>query len=318
MTFLWPQLLWLLLLVPLLVGAYLAALRRRRSLALRHANLRMMREAMGSAGAWRHLPALLLLVSLAAMLAAAARPAAVLQLPSRHETVILSMDVSGSMKAKDVAPDRMSAAREAAKAFVRDQPSSTRIGIVEFSGAASVVQAPTHDRDEVNAAIDRLHPQLATAIGSGIEVALKAIFPEGAARAAQPGSYKSAAIILLSDGESNSGLDPVAAAEMAAQRGVRVFTVGFGTTLGETIHGEGWAMHVKLDESTLQRIADVTRAEYFHASTASGLKKVYETLTARLTLERRHNEITALFAAAAALAATLAGGLSLAWFNRPI
>ena len=318
MTFLWPQLLWLLLLVPLVAGAYLVVLRRRESRAVRLAKLRMMREAMGSAGARRHLPALLLLVSVATMLAAAARPAAVLRLPSHHETVILSMDVSGSMKAKDVAPDRMTAAREAAKAFVREQPSGTRIGIVEFSGSASVVQAPTHDREQIDAAIDRLHPQFATAIGSGIEVALQAIFPEGSARAAQPGSYKSAAIILLSDGESNSGPDPLQAAEMAAQHGVRVFTVGFGTPLGEMIHGEGWSMRVRLDEATLQRIADVTRAEYFHASTASGLKKVYETLTARLTLERKHIEITALFAAAAALVAMLAGGLSLAWFNRPI
>lgn len=328
MTFLWPHLLWLFALVPLLVAAYVVLLRRQKRNALRYASLKLVREAAAGGRLRRHLPPLLFLVALAAMLVAMARPAAVVRLPTEHETVILSIDVSGSMKAKDVEPDRIGAAREAARAFVAEQPRSARIGVVEFSGAAALVQSPTRSREEINAALDRLQPQLATATGSGVLVALKAIFPEikldpytGKAQAppaqpAAPGSYPSAAIVLLSDGETNAGPDPLQAARTAAQFGVRVFTVGFGTTGGEVIHGEGWSMRVSVDERTLRGIAEITGGEYFHARTAPDLKKVYRTLNARLALERKETEITALFAAAAALAATLAGGLSLAWFNR--
>jgi Ca-activated chloride channel family protein len=328
MTFLWPQLLWLSAIVPLLVIGYFLLLRRQKRAALRYASLKLVRDAMDKGSALRrHVPPLLFLVALAAMLVAMARPAAVVRLPSQHETVVLSIDVSGSMKAKDVPPDRMSAAREAARAFVAEQPRSTRIGIVEFSGTASLVQTPTGSRADIGAALDRLQPQLSTAIGSGILVALKAVFPEAqfnpqtgkptvAPHAVQPGSYKSAAIILLSDGESNAGPDPLEVAHTAAEYGVRVFTVGLGTAAGDVIQGEGWSMRVALDERTLKSIADITGGEYLHARTAPDLKKVYESLSAKLTLERRETEITALFAALAALVATLAGGLSLAWFNR--
>src|SRR5687768_5949102 len=162
MTFLWPELLWLLLLVPALIAAYVLALRRWKKNALRYTSVRIVRDAMGSAhSARRHLPPLLFLVALVAMLAAVARPAAVVRLPSHHETVVLSMDVSGSMKANDVAPDRMTAARSAAKAFVHEQPPGTRIAIVEFSGSASLVQAPTVDRLAIDAALERLQPQQA-------------------------------------------------------------------------------------------------------------------------------------------------------------
>ena len=327
MTFLWPQLLWLCGLVPLLVLGYFVILHRQKKSAVRYASLRLVREAARGSPLRRHLPPLLFLVALAAMLVAMARPAAIVRLPSQHETVILSIDVSGSMKAKDVAPDRMTAAREAARAFVAEQPRSTRIGIVEFSGTASLVQPPTQNRDELDAALERLQPQLSTAVGSGILVALKAIFPDAlldiqsgkalvAHHAAEPGSHKAAAIILLSDGETNAGPDPLQAAQTAAQFGVRVFTVAFGTAEGDVIQGEGWSMRVHVDERTLREIADITGGEYFQARTAPDLRKVYQTLNSRLGLERRETEITALFAGAAALAAMLAAGLSLAWFNR--
>jgi Ca-activated chloride channel homolog len=326
MTFLWPQLLWLLALAPAAVLAYILILRRQKKKAARYASLRIVSEAFAVAGTRQHLPPSLLLVAFIVMLAAAARPAAVVRLPSHHEIVILAMDVSGSMQATDVAPDRMTAARNAAKAFVAEQPGSTRIGLVAFSGDASLVQAPTGDREEINTAIDRLQPQLATAVGSGLLVSLQALFPDAQLDLAsgtphvpaRPGSYEAGAIILLSDGETNAGPDPAEAAELAAIFGVRVFTVGFGTARGEMIQGEGWSLHVKLDEQTLRHVAEITGGEYFQASTAGGLKKVYETLNARLAFESSHQEITALFAAAAALAAMLAGGLSLAWFNRVI
>jgi Ca-activated chloride channel family protein len=339
-TFLWPEFLWLLLALPLLVAAYLVILRRRRKAALRYASLSMVKEAMGGRRRFRrHVPPLLFLVSLALMITAIARPAAVMRLPSQHETVILSMDVSGSMRAKDVEPDRLTAAQAAAKAFVKETPRSTRIGIVAFAGTASLVQAPTQNREDLVAAIDRFQLQRATAIGSGILVALKAIFPDaefdlrgtnprGDRRqanakqadkppaAAAPGTYGSAAIILLSEGQPTTGPDPIEAARMAAERGVRVFTVGIGTPHGEILVGEGWSMRVRLDEDTLKGIAKITGAEYFYAGTAPDLKKIYQSLNSRFVMEKKETEITALFAAAAALAALVSALLSLLWFNR--
>ncbi|MFL6714196.1 MAG: VWA domain-containing protein, partial [Sulfurifustis sp.] len=219
------------------------------------------------------------------------------------------------------------------------------LGVVAFAGTASVVQAPTENRDDVIAAIDRLQLQRATAIGSGILVSLTAIFPDlgietGAllsgrepsgrslddpahsratakeSRPVAPGSYTSAAIILLTDGQTTMGLNPVEAAKIAADRGVRVYTVGIGTPDGEVIHFEGWSMRVQLDEDTLKRVADLTRAEYFYAGNATDLKKVYETLSTRFVLEKKESEVTALFSAAGALLAIASALLSLLWFNR--
>jgi Ca-activated chloride channel family protein len=296
-------------------------------------------------------PPLLFLLALIVMIAAVARPAAVVRLPSQHETIILALDVSGSMRAKDVEPDRMTAAQNAAKTFINEQPRSTRIGIVAFAGTASLVQPPTQSREDLHAAIERLQLQRATAIGSGILVALKAIFPDvdfdlrssnprlnaggpagkggplagplgappadkSAQKPVPPGSYKSAAIILLTDGQATTGPDPIEAARMAAERGIRVYTVGVGTPNGEILVGEGWSMRVRLDEETLKQIANLTGAEYFYAGTAVDLKKIYQSLNSRFVLERKETEITALFAAAAALTVLLSAALSLAWFNR--
>ncbi len=344
MAFLWPEALALLALVPLLVLAYAVVVRRKRKAALRYASLAMVKDAIGARqGFRRHVPPLLFLLALTLMIAAIARPAAIVQLPSQHETVILAMDVSGSMRAKDVEPDRLSASQAAAKAFVNEQPHSTRIGVVAFAGTASLVQPPTQNREDIIAAIDRFQLQRATAIGSGILVALKAIFPdvefdlrssnprgEHARRPFQdqrkpekagdkpvpPGSYKSAAIILLTDGQPTTGPDPIEAARMAAERGVRIFTVGVGTPNGEILVGEGWSMRVRLDEDTLKTIANVTGGEYFYAGSAPDLKKIYRSLNAKFVLEKKETEITALFAAAAALTALLSALLSLLWFNR--
>jgi Ca-activated chloride channel family protein len=254
------------------------------------------------------------------------------------------MDVSGSMRATDVQPNRLVAAQAAAKAFVAERPSNVRIGVVSFAGTASVVQQPTHNKEDIIAAIDRFQLQRATAIGSGIIVSLATIFPEAGidlssliygrngprgvpldqARKTDkppftpvpPGSHTSAAIILLTDGQRTTGPDSLEAARMAADRGVRVFTVGFGTRSGETIGFEGWSMRVRLDEETLKAIAKITHGEYFYAGNASDLKKVYQSLNARLTLEKKNMEISALFSAAAAVMALVSASLSLLWFNR--
>jgi Ca-activated chloride channel family protein len=345
MAFAWPQLLWLLLLLPVLVGAYVLLLRRKNKSAVRYANLDLVREAMGpGARIRRHVPPALFLLALALLAVAMARPSATVTLPTQKQTIILAMDASGSMRAKDVLPSRLEAAQTAAKQFVADVPSQTQIGVVTFAATAALVQPPTSDREAVVAAIDRMQLQRATATGSGLIVSLATLFPDAgfdvstalfgrdAARNAPvgearkndrkefrpvaPGSYNSAVIILLTDGQRTTGPDPIEIAKLAADRGVRVYTVGFGTTAGEIIGFEGWSFRVRLDEETLKTIAIMTQGEYFYAGTAADLKKVYRTLNSRLSLEKKETEVTALFAAGAALLALASGLLSLFWFNR--
>ena len=340
MTFIWPDMLWGLIALPLLILLYVWLQRRRKKTTLRYANLGLVREALGKSIAWRrHLPPTLLFVAIAALLLAAARPAAVITLPSAQETIVLAMDVSGSMRAADVLPDRMTAAKEAAKAFVAELPRSVRIAVVQFAGTAAVVQAPTLSRDDVVAAIERFQLQRGTAIGSGIVLSLATLFPDAGIDLSQitgqremppgpndkpkppftpvpPGSYPSAAIILLTDGQRTTGPDPLDAAKMAADRGVRVYTVGVGTKEGETIGFEGWSMRVRLDEDTLKGIASLTRADYFYAGTAEDLKKVYQGLSTKLIVEKKETEISALFAAVGAMLVVLAASLSVWWFGR--
>jgi Ca-activated chloride channel family protein len=332
--FLWPHLLWLPATLPFLVAGYLLTLRRRSKAAVRYASLGIVKEAMrGGAALRRHIPPLLLLVALGAMLFSVARPAAVMTLPSHHDTVILAIDISGSMRASDVEPNRLAAAQAAAKSFIAEQPASTRIGIVEFSALAALVQPPTRSREELERAIDRLQAQGATALGSAILVALKSVFPDAEVDAQasnlyrragappngmQPGSYKSAAVIVLADGGNSAGPDPLEAARLAAERGLRIYTVGFGTENGEIRWDSGTAMRVSLDEATLRRIAEMTGAEYLRAASASQLKEVYRALNSASILEKKYTEITALFCAAGALMLLLASALSLVWFSRPL
>jgi len=340
MTFQWQELLWLLLVVPALVLLYLWLLHRRKKTAVRFASVALVKQALGKGPGWRrHVPPALMLLAVTVLLLATARPMAVLKLPSNQETIILAMDVSGSMRAADVQPNRLVASQEAAKAFVSGLPRSVRIGVVSFAGTAAVVQAPTFSREDVVAAIDRFQLQRGTAIGSGIVLSLATLFPDEGidlsqitgARAmppgpndkpkkpvqpVEPGSYSSAAVILLTDGQRTTGPDPMEAAKMAAERGVRVYTVGIGTKNGEIIGFEGWSMRVRLDEETLKSIANFTRANYFYAGTAEDLKQVYEGLSSRLVVETKETEVTALFAAAGAALAVLAAALSVWWFGR--
>jgi Ca-activated chloride channel homolog len=349
MTLLWPEMLWLSLAVPAIVVAYLLVLRRKKKIALRYASLSMVQEAMGASRRFRrHIPPLMFLLALISMLIAISRPAAVVTLPYQYETVILAIDASGSMRAADVSPTRIAAAQAAARSFIADQPRTTRLAVVSFAATASVVQSPTLNREDVLAALDRIQLQRGTAIGSAILVSLKIIFPDlefdlrssnprpGGAREAShgtpidasakgqaadskpvpPGSYASAAIILLSDGQTTAGPDPIEASKMAAEHGVRVFTVGIGTVSGEILGAEGWSMRVRLDEEALKTIANTTKAEYFYAGNATDLTKIYKALNSQLVLEKKATEVTALFAAAGAVFALLSGLLSLLWFNR--
>lgn len=344
MQFLWPQFLWLLLALPLLVGLYVLLLRRKKKMAVRYASLSIVKEAMGTGSqVRRHIPPVLFLLSMAALLLAAARPVAVVTLPSNQQTIILAMDVSGSMRATDVQPNRLMAAQNAAKAFLQELPRHVKVGIVAFAGSAQVAQLPTVNREDLVTAIDRFQLQRATATGNAIVISLATLFPDAGIELESlqggrdrsrgfsldaekkpkkeftpvaPGSYPSAAVIMLTDGQRTTGVDPLEAAKLAADRGVRVYTVGIGTVDGETIGFEGWSMRVRLDEETLKAIAQKTSAEYFYAGTAQDLKKVYETLSSKLTVEKKETEISALFALAAAALALLSAGLSLVWFNR--
>jgi len=348
MSFLWPQALWLLLAAPALVALYIFLLRRKKKNALRYASLGLVREALGPRQRFRrHVPPLLFLLAMIALIAAIARPSATITLPSEQRTIILAVDVSLSMRANDVEPSRIEAARAAAKEFVREQPSDVRIGIVSFAGSASVVQKPTRDHDELIAAIDRLQLQLHTAIGSGIIMSLATLFPDEGLELAiadfgvaplrdgtraksldrprdekkefkpvPPGSNRSAAIILLTDGRRTIGPDPLEAAQMAADRGVKVYAVGFGKAGGGTATVDGMPIYMRFDEETLKAIAALTEAEYFQASSAAELKKVYETLNARYVLEKKETEISALASALGALLVVAAAALSLWWTHR--
>ena len=346
MQYLWPEVLWLLLLAPALAAAYVAVLRRSRPAALRYPDLDVVRLALPGRAWRRHVPPAIFLAGLVCALLACARPTAFITLPSQQRVVILAIDVSLSMRASDVEPDRITAAKAAARAFIRDLPGDVRLGIVSFAGTAALVQAPTGDKDDLVAAVDRLQLDRQTAIGSGIVMSLAALFPDegldlealvlatrgagGEARtppgkAAQkkfvpvpPGSNGNAAVILLTDGRRTTGLLPADAARLAAERGIKVYTVGFGTPEGGTAPLDGYSIFMAFDEEALRTIADITKAEYFHAATGAELLKVYEGLSSKLVLNRSRTEVTFLFGAAAALLMALSAALSLLWFNRTL
>ena len=344
LTFLWPMLLWLLVLVPLLVALYWRLLARQRRVARRYATL-----TAASAGGvarppgWlrRHGPALLLLLGLTMLILAIARPQAVIVLPTRVDSIILAMDISGSMRATDIKPNRLVAAQNAAKTFVAAQPSEVKLGVVSIASTAALAQSPTSKREEVIEAIDRFQLQKGTALGSGIVIALSSLLPDSGIDVDQvifgrspsrwsrnfesgekfkpvpPGSNNSVAIVLLSDGVSNFGPDLAEAAKLAADRGVRVYTVGIGTATGDTLSVDGWSIRVRLDEEALKKVSAMTQGEYFQAGNAGELKKVYQQLSARLTMGKgRTTEITALFVAIGTLLALFGVLMSMFRFNR--
>jgi Ca-activated chloride channel family protein len=344
MNFLWPHYLGLMLAVPLLPLLYLWLLHRRRKRALRFSDLRLVREASPSAPWRRHVPPALLWVACALLLLAASRPLVTVTLPWARTSVLLAMDVSLSMRVSDVKPTRLAAAQEAAKLFLRDLPKNIEVGLVTFAGTAQVAQAATLDRGSLVSAIDAFQMQYGTAIGNAIVVCLAELFPEHGinlgdmtfgprqkARSSRdeksdaqpkpitpvaPGSYNSAAILLLSDGRRTTGVDTLEAAKMAADRGVRIHVVGLGTVDGPVGGGEGLAIYMQLDEPTLREVARMTGGEYHHAGTAEELRSVYQDLGSRMQVQTRETEITALLAMAAAVLVLASAGLAALWFGR--
>jgi Ca-activated chloride channel family protein len=351
MTFLRPELLWLALVLPAIVAACLllrAAARQRAE--LREPQLLWLQRSRQSVPQWqRYLCVALLLVALGIIGASIAGPRSSLPLFADQRTIVLAMDVSGSMAAEDIAPTRLAASQMAANALVNESPPNMRIGLIAYGEEARVLQTPTYDRRSLHQAIDRMKADGGTAMGDGMLLALSTIFEEpsvatanldvpdaahsqmrtkGAkppaqqlpaatpATAASMKQAKAAAIVLLTDGKNSDGVDPMMAAQIARVKGVKVYTVGFGTKGGVVRLGPNYSVRTPIDEPALKAIAQATDGNYFHAESGDELTRIYRDLRQRLQGDQDRTEVTALFAIAAAMLSLLSAGLSLMWFGR--
>jgi Ca-activated chloride channel family protein len=361
MDVLWPGFLLLLGLLPLIVGAYIWILRRRRRYAVRYSSLSLVRAALTKQSRWRrHLPFALFIFALASLMIALARPVAIVAVPTGQTTIVLAIDVSRSMCATDIPPNRLLAAEAAALSFIQSQAGSRQISIVAFAGFAEVIQPPTSDQDALEKAIESLMTGRRTAIGSGILKSLDVIAEidenvapsvkdpstDTAPAPAPKGAYAPEIIVVLTDGVSNAGPEPLEAAQQAADRGVRVYTIGYGTANGSGnpfcsrqllgggpldggggfgggsfggggFGGGGGGFRRGIDEETLRQVADLTGGEYYSAESASELQSVFENLPTYLITKHEVTEISVAFTAIGALLAALAVGLALIWHPLP-
>ncbi|HET9083818.1 MAG TPA: VWA domain-containing protein [Candidatus Limnocylindrales bacterium] len=336
MSFIWPAVLILLLVIPLGVAVYVTRERRRRARLM--AALGPLQPGMASGGGGarqmrRRIPAALFVTGLTVLVVAMARPESVIGVPRFEGTVVLAVDVSGSMAATDMQPTRMEAAKAAARDFVSRQPKSIQIGVVAFSDAGFSVTVPTDDQSAVLAAIDRLGPERGTSVARGILSSMTAIAtasrdseagyytntspePDQLPPIVTPGTFAPAAIVLLSDGENNQQPDPIGAAQGAAERGIRIFTVGLGTEAGTTLEVEGFRVHSALDETALRQIADITDGTYYTASEPDQLRSIYDDIETRFVIRPEATEITSFMAGAGLGLLALGGLASLLWFGR--
>jgi Ca-activated chloride channel family protein len=277
----------------------------------------------------KRFPPIILSLGLAMLCVAMARPQAVLVAPLREATVMLALDTSGSMRAKDLKPSRIQAAQQAALQFIESKPTSLRVGLVTVAGTAALAQAPTEEKDALRRALENLPLQYGSALGSGLLISLEALLP-GAGIDAQKIINESAdnggprkpvdsgksldapkpkdseasasrgrnmAIVLMSDGQSNMGPELIKMAELAASHEVKVYTVGIGTPEGDVVHIQGRSMRVKLEDEALKKVANITQAAYFRADSTEGLAKIYDQLGYRLRFEKRAlTEITSYLA----------------------
>lgn len=331
-SFIWPWMLLALLAAPCMVWFYRRLRRRQVQQAAELGPLGLVRSPSGQpVGRRRHGPPILYLAGLTLLLLALARPQATVSLPHIQGTVILAFDISNSMMAEDLEPARIEAAKEAARTFVENQPSTIRIGIVAFGNGALVVQQPTGDRAEILSAIERLSVQGGTSLGEGIFTSLNAIAGERIAineeaLDAESGAfdagrlriddYSSAVVLLLTDGENTNAPEPLEIAQIAAEAGVRIYTVGIGSEEGARIEVDGFTLATRLNESLLQEIANVTNGVYFHAADGESLHEIYENVDLQLTVDAEMMEVTALFAAAGMLFLLAGGLLSMLWLGR--
>lgn len=354
MDLLWPGFLLLLGIMPLIVAAYIWMLRRRRRFAVRYSSLALVREALPHQSRLRrHLPFALFIVALTSLVIALGRPVAIVSVPAGQTIVILAIDVSRSMCSTDIQPNRLEAAKVAALSFIQHQNSSMQIGIIAFAGFAELIQPPTTDQEVLQDAVESLITGRRTAIGSGILKSLDAIAEidqnvapsvTGSSAGVQPtpvphGAYAPDIIVLLTDGVNNAGALPLDAAQQAADRGVRVYTIGFGTENGSTnpvcrqqfqggdpFGGQqfgggsqfgGGGFRRGIDEATLKQIAAMTGGTYYSAESAGELQNVFRSLPTYLITRHEITEISVAFTAIGALLAAIAIGLSLMWHPLP-
>lgn len=351
MSFLWTPLLALLLIVPLAILAYILLLRRRGRYAVRYSSLSLVREAASHQTWWRrHLPFVFFLLALASLALAMARPVATVSIPSNKATIILAMDVSRSMCATDIPPNRLEAAKDAAQAFIQNHQSGRQIGLVAFAGFAELIQPPTTDTEALHNAVENLTTARRTAIGSAILRSIDAIAEvddriapsdnvAGSFGTLEPApsdlELSPHIIVLLTDGASNAGPFPLTAAAQAAARGIRVYTIGYGTDSGSSrmdcgddfnsdqfFGGGGFQFEpqggprdfrLQIDETTLQQIADITGGDYYFASSANELEEVFQNLPSFVIVTRETIEISVFFTAFAAIMILLAMYLSFRW-----
>jgi Ca-activated chloride channel homolog len=352
MTFAAPALLLGLLLVPLALVVYRFVQRRRSRYAVRFTNVDLLGNLVPRTPAWRrHVPPALYLGAIAALVLALARPSMLVAVPREQATIILTMDVSGSMTAVDVEPSRLAAAQKAASDFVDQLPSTFKVGLVAFSTAPRVVVEPTTDRAALHAALNNLRAQGGTALGDAITTSLEAAgldpasVATGPTASPNPSASPSAspsptatpapsasgatgttsqpivATVLLSDGANSTGqLEPIPAAEQAAALGVPVYTIALGTAEGVvTVHddqGFPHVLNVPPDTDTLAAIAETTGGRFFEAPTAEDLAQIYQGLGSRIGYTNEEQEVTQWFAAAGLLLVVAGAGLAAHWFNR--
>lgn len=331
MTFIWPGMLLLLLLLPLLWVLNGRLRRRRQRFAQAFSNPALMPGAAGARPERRAgLPQVFFLAGLAVLMVALARPQREIYVPRVEGTVVLAFDVSGSMAADDLQPSRMEAAKAAARTFVENQPAGVQIGVVAFSESGLSVQPPTNDTGAILAAINRLSPERGTSLGGGVLAAMKTItggngmeeLQANQGQEAAPGAqtlpstgaqYPSAAIVLITDGENTAPPSPFDAAQEAARLGIRIHTVGIGSPTGTILEVNGFTVHTRLDEEMLKQMAFITGGNYYNAQTGQDLQGIYSDLSPQLMLKPEHMELTSLIAGASLLV-LLAGGLfSLLW-----
>jgi len=329
-AWIWPQMLWLLCLLPLLAILYIQRRRQQASTSTPATWLTQLatpqRAGYGSA--------ILILLGIVAMTLAAARPQAVILVPQRVDAVMLVLDTSGSMRADDVSPSRIEAAKAAIRGFIEQQPVSMKVGLVSVAATAVVTQMPTTDREALYSALDGIALQRGSALGAGIAVALAAVLPPGSIplQAILNGEYKepispetaaatrdSVAIVMLSDGAGNMEPDARTMAKLAARQGVRIYTVGIGTPQGAILRAQGMAMRVRLEEDLLKLIATETSADYFGAASLTELHRVYETMGKTIVFrQQRQTEITGALLLIAALLLGLGSAIGLMRSGRVI
>jgi Ca-activated chloride channel family protein len=333
MSFIWPLMLLSLLTVPLLGVVYLTMQRRRRRLAESFAGREYVRgDSPVSRDIRRHIPIAFLLVGLTILFIGLARPQTVVNVPKREGIVILAFDSSGSMAADDLKPTRIEAAKAAARDFVQRQPATIQIGVVAFSESGFAVQPATSNTEQILASINRLKPERGTSLAAGIIASLNAIavnmgvapqfessptpapavtptpFPEDL--------FKSAIIVMLTDGENTAPPDPISAAQTAADLGVQIYTIGIGSSTGTTLDINGFTVHTQLDEAALQQISEITGGVYYNAQTEQDLNAIYEKITPQFVIKEEKMEVTSILAGASLFFLMIGGAFSLVWFGR--